>query len=218
MVSFIWDTMLLLVIPEAEECVIAPFAVDMDTTLNDGSIYYRQTTQRRILARATLDVRSNFPGSHKFAAKWVFIATYDKVTFAGGDEKSPVSGPVYGLRFSVDVSENDSVSAKHAGNNVTYNGPCSSVFLSASFLLLLLLLCLNHSFTLLRIVDSLLLSHHRHHRSTPPQQHHEHVLALLCLILPVSLLGYNMFTDITDPQPCSYYACILPRCTEQRYT
>ncbi len=92
-VSFIWDTMLLFGMPEAEECVIAPFAVDMDTTLNDGGVYYRQTTEPWVLGRATRDVRRSFTGASKFSAKWVLIASYHKVTFVGGDKTSPVSDP-----------------------------------------------------------------------------------------------------------------------------
>ena len=101
--------MLLFAIPDAWECVIAPFAVDMDTTLNDGRVYYRQTTEPWILGRATRDVRSSFSGASRFAAKWVLIASYHMVTFAGGDKTSPVSDPVYGVRFNVDVSKNDSI-------------------------------------------------------------------------------------------------------------
>ena len=137
--------MLLFAIPDAWECVIAPFAVDMDTTLNDGRVYYRQTTEPWILGRATRDVRSSFSGASRFAAKWVLIASYHKVTFAGGDKTSPVSDPVYGVRFSVGVSENDSIYAKTPASMLHIMAPIQA---SSSLLL------------------SGLFSHHRHHRTT----------------------------------------------------
>ena len=142
-VSFIWDTMLLFGMPEAEECVLAPFAVDMDTTLNDGRVYYRQTTEPWIRVRATRDVRRSFPGARSFTAKWVLIASYHKVTFVGGDKTSPVRDPVYDLRFSVDVNENHSISVKTPAtvlHIMTLYQTSSSLLLSYFFLLILCLL------------------------------------------------------------------------------
>ena len=91
MVSFIWDTMVLFGIPEANECVIVPFYVDMDTTKNNGRVYYRQTTNPAILRRAKRDVKRSFSGAPTFNPDWVLIASFNRLTYVSGSATSPVS-------------------------------------------------------------------------------------------------------------------------------
>ncbi|KAI0236701.1 Sushi, nidogen and EGF-like domain-containing protein 1 [Lamellibrachia satsuma] len=67
------------------------FKTDIDTTKNDGRIYYRQTTDNRILQRGTNDVRRYFSDASTFSADWVFIASYHSVTYENGNSTSPVA-------------------------------------------------------------------------------------------------------------------------------
>ncbi|XP_062913374.1 alpha-tectorin-like [Mobula hypostoma] len=60
---------------------IAPFWADVDNTLR-GNIYYRESTEEALLQRATADVRKYSPGL-EFQARWVFVATWDNVTYYG---------------------------------------------------------------------------------------------------------------------------------------
>ncbi|KAI0222756.1 hypothetical protein LSAT2_025993 [Lamellibrachia satsuma] len=70
--------------------LIAAFWTDIDTRVNSGRVYYRQSTNREIVQRATDDVRRAFPGS-QFAAGWVFIATWHKVSYFSGSNTTPVN-------------------------------------------------------------------------------------------------------------------------------
>uniref|UniRef100_A0A8C5R3R2 NIDO domain-containing protein n=1 Tax=Leptobrachium leishanense TaxID=445787 RepID=A0A8C5R3R2_9ANUR len=60
---------------------LAPLWTDVDNRLA-GSIYYRQSTDPELLARATADIRSYFCYP-EFSAHWVFVATWDKVPYYG---------------------------------------------------------------------------------------------------------------------------------------
>uniref|UniRef100_A0A803K4K0 NIDO domain-containing protein n=1 Tax=Xenopus tropicalis TaxID=8364 RepID=A0A803K4K0_XENTR len=57
--------------------VIAPFYADVYNVIY-GDIYYRQSADPSLLANATQDINTYFPGLG-FSAQWVFIATWDKV-------------------------------------------------------------------------------------------------------------------------------------------
>uniref|UniRef100_A0A8C5Q3F1 NIDO domain-containing protein n=1 Tax=Leptobrachium leishanense TaxID=445787 RepID=A0A8C5Q3F1_9ANUR len=60
---------------------LAPFWGDVDNRIA-GAIYYRQSTDSELLARATADVRSYF-NSPEFSSQWVFVATWDRVAYFG---------------------------------------------------------------------------------------------------------------------------------------
>ncbi|XP_059833768.1 alpha-tectorin-like [Hypanus sabinus] len=60
---------------------IAPFWADVDNRLG-GNVYYRESTEEALLQRATADVRKYSPGI-EFQARWVFVATWDNVTYYG---------------------------------------------------------------------------------------------------------------------------------------
>uniref|UniRef100_A0A8C5MIE4 NIDO domain-containing protein n=1 Tax=Leptobrachium leishanense TaxID=445787 RepID=A0A8C5MIE4_9ANUR len=60
---------------------IAPFWADVDTRL-EGDVYYRESTDSQLLARATTDVRSCF-NYRGFTARWLFVATWSRVTYYG---------------------------------------------------------------------------------------------------------------------------------------
>ena len=66
------------------------FSYDIDTTLNDGQLYFRETMDQNILQRASRDLEDGTG----FIATWVFIATWHKVTYMSGSTTSPVRAPM----------------------------------------------------------------------------------------------------------------------------
>ncbi|KAM4772091.1 sushi, nidogen and EGF-like domain-containing protein 1 [Rhinophrynus dorsalis] len=70
--------------------VVAAFWADVDNR-RGGDVFYRETEDPRVLRLASLDVRTYFPELPVFSATWVFIATWQRVTFYGGDATSPVN-------------------------------------------------------------------------------------------------------------------------------
>ncbi|XP_063771832.1 sushi, nidogen and EGF-like domain-containing protein 1 isoform X2 [Pseudophryne corroboree] len=70
--------------------VVAAFWADVDNR-RGGNVFYRETEDPRVLLRASQDVHSYFPELPDFSATWVFISTWYKVTFYGGDTTSPVN-------------------------------------------------------------------------------------------------------------------------------
>ncbi|XP_068136744.1 sushi, nidogen and EGF-like domain-containing protein 1 isoform X7 [Hyperolius riggenbachi] len=70
--------------------VVAAFWADVDNR-RGGDVFYRETEEWPILSRASRDVKSYFPELPVFNASWVFIATWHRVTFYGGDTNSPVN-------------------------------------------------------------------------------------------------------------------------------
>ncbi|KAI0239247.1 hypothetical protein LSAT2_010015 [Lamellibrachia satsuma] len=71
--------------------LVAAFWADVDTRMNSGRVYYRETTDSEILQRATDDVRRAFVRLTRFSATWVFIASWHNVTFFGGSTTTPVN-------------------------------------------------------------------------------------------------------------------------------
>ncbi|KAM6907349.1 alpha-tectorin [Xenentodon cancila] len=69
---------------------IAPLWADVHNGIR-GDVYYRETTDPEILERATQDVRKHFKNMPAFTAVWVFIATWNQVTFYGGSQTTPVN-------------------------------------------------------------------------------------------------------------------------------
>ncbi|CAH2318181.1 sushi, nidogen and EGF-like domain-containing 1 [Pelobates cultripes] len=60
---------------------LAPFWGDVDNRLT-GDIYYRQSMDSSLQARATSDIRAYF-NSSSFTSRWVFVATWDRVAYYG---------------------------------------------------------------------------------------------------------------------------------------
>ena len=60
--------------------IIAPYWADVDTR-GTGNIYYRNTTDRSLLARATSEIRAAFPTSRNVDIKNLLIATWDGVGY-----------------------------------------------------------------------------------------------------------------------------------------
>ena len=60
--------------------LIAPYWADVDTK-EIGDIYYRQTTDPSLLARATSEIRAAFPTSGNVTIKSLLIATWDNVGY-----------------------------------------------------------------------------------------------------------------------------------------
>ncbi|XP_074068329.1 alpha-tectorin [Macrotis lagotis] len=69
---------------------IAPFWADVHNGIR-GEIYYRETMDPVILRRATKDIRKYFKDMATFSAIWVFIVTWEEVTFYGGSSTTPVN-------------------------------------------------------------------------------------------------------------------------------
>lgn len=59
--------------------IIAPFWTDLNNAAG-GDIYYDQYINGQLLHQVTRDINEYFPGLD-FVAKWVFIATWDKVFY-----------------------------------------------------------------------------------------------------------------------------------------
>ncbi|NXN16557.1 SNED1 protein, partial [Indicator maculatus] len=70
--------------------VVAAFWADVDNR-QAGDVYYRESTEQPILERASRDIVQYFPEFPEFSARWVFIATWYRVTFFGGNSFSPVN-------------------------------------------------------------------------------------------------------------------------------
>lgn len=64
------------------KAMIAPFWADVDLG-RGGTVWFRVTTENTIKQLATNDVKAYFPRSMDFQASWIFISTWESVTFAG---------------------------------------------------------------------------------------------------------------------------------------
>jgi len=60
--------------------IIAPYWADVDIR-DTGHIYYRQTTDPSLLARATSEIRAAIPNSLNVTIQNLLIATWYKVTY-----------------------------------------------------------------------------------------------------------------------------------------
>ena len=68
-------------------CYTDVYVTSTDVSANDiGHVYYRSSTDNAILNRA-----SNAVAGSEFAATYVVICTWHKITFEGGSNTSPVS-------------------------------------------------------------------------------------------------------------------------------
>ncbi|KAG8445395.1 hypothetical protein GDO86_010251 [Hymenochirus boettgeri] len=70
--------------------VVAAFWADVDNR-RGGNVFFRETEEPKALTRASMDVRTYFPEFPDFQCSWVFVATWHRVTFYGGDNTSPVN-------------------------------------------------------------------------------------------------------------------------------
>lgn len=68
---------------------IAPLWADVHNGIR-GDVYYRESSDPEILERATQDVRKYFKSMASFTATWIFITTWNQVTFYGGSQTTPV--------------------------------------------------------------------------------------------------------------------------------
>ena len=76
-------------LPHSGLRIVAPYWADVDTR-RTGNIYYRQTTDPSLLARATSEIRTAFPESGNVTISNLLIATWDSVGyyFQGSDKVS----------------------------------------------------------------------------------------------------------------------------------
>ena len=72
--------------------VIAPFWADVEYKLRDN-IFYRQTSEPSLLARATREVRSAFPTSSNATIKNLLIITWDDVRYDSRISKVQIATP-----------------------------------------------------------------------------------------------------------------------------
>lgn len=68
---------------------VAPFWADVHNGIR-GEIYYRESTDPELLRRASKDIRKHFKDMASFSAIWIFIVTWEEVTFYGGSSTTPV--------------------------------------------------------------------------------------------------------------------------------
>ena len=66
--------------------IIAPYWANVDT-LQAGRIYYRQTLDPFLLARATSEIRSTFPMSQNVTITHLLIVTWDGVGYPQGSDR-----------------------------------------------------------------------------------------------------------------------------------
>lgn len=64
--------------------IIAAYLSDVDTTFG-GEIWYRESSDLALLRRATTEIRTVFPQQRRFNAAWMFISTWNNVTFYGAN-------------------------------------------------------------------------------------------------------------------------------------
>ncbi|KAM6370751.1 alpha-tectorin [Pluvialis apricaria] len=69
---------------------VAPFWADVHNGIR-GEIYYRESTDPELLRRASKDIRKHFKDMSSFSAIWIFIVTWEEVTFYGGSSTTPVN-------------------------------------------------------------------------------------------------------------------------------
>ena len=60
--------------------IIAPYWADVDLT-GIGEVYYRQTDNSILLARATNEIKAAFPASQNVNVTSLFIVTWDSVGY-----------------------------------------------------------------------------------------------------------------------------------------
>lgn len=73
------------------EAMVAPFWADVDTSINDGKVYYREAIDAETLGRVSQDVRDTLAELSQFAATWAFVSTWHEVTYYGGSNYTSVS-------------------------------------------------------------------------------------------------------------------------------
>ncbi|NXG08040.1 TECTA protein, partial [Sakesphorus luctuosus] len=69
---------------------VAPFWADVHNGIR-GDVYYRESTDPALLRRASKDIHKYFKDMASFSATWVFIVTWEEVTFYGGSSTTPVN-------------------------------------------------------------------------------------------------------------------------------
>ena len=60
--------------------IIAPYWTDVDT-IGTGQIFFRQTTDPSLLARASSEIKAAYPLSQNIAITSLFIVTWDAVGY-----------------------------------------------------------------------------------------------------------------------------------------
>ena len=65
---------------DSTEQIIAPYWADVDTS-GTGQIFYRQSTDPHLIARATSEIQAAFPASENVTIESLVIVTWDKVGY-----------------------------------------------------------------------------------------------------------------------------------------
>ena len=78
--------------------IIAPYWADVDIR-EIGQIYYRQSTDPSLLARASREIQAVFPSSRNVTIRNLLIATWDDVGYySQNDDKVCMSSLIRGIR------------------------------------------------------------------------------------------------------------------------
>ncbi|CAC5382835.1 Alpha-tectorin [Mytilus coruscus] len=64
--------------------IVATYWADINTETM-GDIWYRETYSSMLLGQASSEIRSHFPQQSQFVASWIFISTWENVSFHGAD-------------------------------------------------------------------------------------------------------------------------------------
>lgn len=68
--------------------MVVPFWSDVDTRFFGGSVFYRESTNRDVLSKARTDVGHAFPNLAHVNLGWIFVTTWDNVSFYGASNPS----------------------------------------------------------------------------------------------------------------------------------
>ncbi len=113
---------------------VAPLWADVHNGIR-GDVYYRETTDPETLERATQDVRKYLKNMVSFTATWVFIATWNQVTFYGGSQTTPVSQKDFYLHDQCqNVANEQLVLCDHHNNHHHHNKIILFFFFSGKYI------------------------------------------------------------------------------------
>ncbi|XP_013384884.2 uncharacterized protein LOC106154891 [Lingula anatina] len=74
--------------------MVAPFWTDVDTRRNSGRVFYREVTSATdpgLMQRVDVIIHIAFPGFRNLTATWAFVATWNNVTYFGGNQYTPTN-------------------------------------------------------------------------------------------------------------------------------
>ena len=74
--------------------LIAPYWADVDTT-GTGTVWYRESTDAELLARARTMIQSAFTSQDNFIPSYIFVATWDHVGYYNSQTDKVIASFMY---------------------------------------------------------------------------------------------------------------------------